>query len=243
MTYNACMDPSSGVPWKKDYTTSPDEVQKRLVFQGIPVQIERPKGFKKTWTYANSTKKPTSVVYKHDYGAIPGTKDYDGEELDVFMGPNQKSKKVFVVSKGQTHNKDLFDEHKVLLGFSSMPQAHRAMQRYLSETMQGIREMDIKDFKAEIDKHGLIKRAYEAGQREALASFAPPPQKPPPGAKKSPPLTKLPGWAGIKNLGGKQAVFNPAVTEKERGAALAEQGARKARQVNARAPVPISATS
>lgn len=166
------MDPTPGVPWKKDYTTTPDEVQKRLMFQGIPVQIERPKGFKKTWTYANSTKKPTSVVYKHDYGAIPGTKDYDGEELDVFMGPNKKSKKVFVVSKGQTHDKSKFDEHKVLLGFSSMPQANKAMQRYLSETMQGIREMDIKDFKKQIDEHGLIKRAFVDGLQAALEKYA-----------------------------------------------------------------------
>jgi hypothetical protein len=166
------MDPTPGVPWKKDYTTTPDVVQKRITFQGIPVQIERPKGFKKTWEYKGTSKPPTTVVYKHDYGAIPGTKDYDGEELDVFMGPNKRSKKVFVVSKGQTHDKSKFDEHKVLLGFSNMQQANKQMQQYLSETMQGIREMHINDFKKEIDKHGLIKRAFDAGQQSAWAKFS-----------------------------------------------------------------------
>ena len=79
---------------------------------GLDVTIENPKGSFRTGVHAG---KPWRVRMPADYGYIRGTTGADGDHVDCFVGPDEKSEKVFVIDQ-----KDLktgaFDECKCILG-------------------------------------------------------------------------------------------------------------------------------
>ena len=60
-----------------------------------------------------------------EYQSIPivieGVQGADGDELDCFVGPNASASRVYIINqvKGNGH----FDEHKIMLGFSSTGEA------------------------------------------------------------------------------------------------------------------------
>lgn len=84
------------------------------------VKIDTPKGKKRE----HHGSKPLPV----DYGHIAGTKGADNMDVDAFVGPDKKSKKAFVIN--QVHPvTGKFDEHKVMLGFNSLPEAVKAYQK------------------------------------------------------------------------------------------------------------------
>jgi ADP-ribose pyrophosphatase YjhB (NUDIX family) len=91
----------------------------QVLFQGIPVIIDRPAGYVQTgvddcgcaWTR----------TYLYDYGYIPGTEGGDGEGLDVYLGPAVESP--FAFWAVQTDRAGCFDEYKVFLGFGSIEDA------------------------------------------------------------------------------------------------------------------------
>ena len=56
-----------------------------------------------------------------------GLAEKDGDELDVFIGPDHKSKIIFVVNQKKLNGS--FDEHKILFGFSTYADASKG---YLS---------------------------------------------------------------------------------------------------------------
>src|SRR5574343_851210 len=58
----------------------------------------------------------------HHYGYIKGTVGNDNDHVDVFIGDNPESEKVFVVNQIY-QDTGKFDEHKVLLGFNSLAEA------------------------------------------------------------------------------------------------------------------------
>src|SRR5690606_33003838 len=57
------------------------------------------------------------VSMKSHYGYIKKSKGADGDHVDVFVGPNPESGRVFVVDQVNTDGS--FDEHKALMGFDS----------------------------------------------------------------------------------------------------------------------------
>jgi Inorganic Pyrophosphatase len=57
-----------------------------------------------------------------DYGYIVGTTGADGDELDVYLGLNPESDIVYVVDQNRM-NECIFDEHKCMLGYSSIKEA------------------------------------------------------------------------------------------------------------------------
>ena len=88
-------------------------------FAGLPVVIDRPKGTLIRGTLADGTQ--WSRTWPVDYGYFPRTDGGDGQGLDVFLGPNPKSKRVFWT----THkNPDgTFDQLKTFLGFDQKQDA------------------------------------------------------------------------------------------------------------------------
>lgn len=87
---------------------------------GMDISIENPRGSVRSGT------RPDGTTWSHEmsdhYGYVKGTVGNDGDHVDVYVGPNPDSNKVFVVD--QMHQKDgSFDEHKAMLGFDSKEQA------------------------------------------------------------------------------------------------------------------------
>lgn len=116
------------------------------IFQGLMIGIENEKGTTRSGVDPNGYK--WSVKMYHDYGYIWNTKAGDGDSIDCYLGPNEDSEKVFVVSQVNPNTKQ-FDEYKVMLGFGNK---HDAMIAYRNQYdspdfFGGIKEFSLADFK------------------------------------------------------------------------------------------------
>ncbi|NDV77853.1 LPD38 domain-containing protein [Dysgonomonas sp. 511] len=118
--------------------TNPTEAQKeagnykkgKVTIQGFNISIEQPQGSVRSGVDANG--KEWSITMNNTYGYIRGTEGKDGDHIDVFLGNNPESSRVFVID--QVNQDGSFDEHKVMLGFESALSAKRA---YLSNYEKG----------------------------------------------------------------------------------------------------------
>lgn len=120
-------------------------------YLGLPLTIEWRKGDLKE-------DKAGHTWYMHaDYGFINGSAGNDGEEMDIFLGPDKESQRVFMfpLLKGASHDhvesdtfEDVLDEFKVCLGFPTPADAQRAMlDQYGSSRIGNLTEMSIVDLK------------------------------------------------------------------------------------------------
>lgn len=88
--------------------------------RGFDITIENPVGSKR---YYGKDKKKYNVMQNH-YGYFTKSKGKDGDQVDVFIGPDvEKFEKVYVVDQ-KINGK--FDESKVMFGFSSKKEAKAA---------------------------------------------------------------------------------------------------------------------
>lgn len=118
--------------------TNPSEAQKEagnykkghIKINGFDVTIEQPAGSVRYGKDASGKK--WSQVMNNTYGYIRGTEGVDGDHIDVFLGPDMNSDMVYVVDQVNTDGS--FDEHKVMMGFSSLEDARSA---YLSNYEEG----------------------------------------------------------------------------------------------------------
>ena len=122
--------------------TNPSEAQKEagnykkghIKINGFDVTIEQPAGSVRSGKDANG--KEWSVTMNNTYGYIRGTKGVDGDHIDVFLGPDMNSDMVYVVDQVNTDGS--FDEHKVMMGFSSLEDARSAYLSNYEEGWQGV---------------------------------------------------------------------------------------------------------
>lgn len=107
-----------------------DEEDPRLrVFAGLPIVIENPRGSRREWIDSDGT--PGSTLMRWDYGFIDGVAGADGEEIDVYLGPDESSPWVFVVhQQSKSSGFETYDEDKVMLGW---PDAASATEAYLDQ--------------------------------------------------------------------------------------------------------------
>jgi hypothetical protein len=87
----------------------------RFQLNGVTVVIENPEG--STRRSKPGAKVEWETKMRHHYGDLAGTKGADGAPVDVFIGPDPSSSKIFVVD--QVNEDGSFDEHKVMMGFRS----------------------------------------------------------------------------------------------------------------------------
>ena len=129
---------------------------------GFQITIENPKG-----SYRKGKDKDGhewKTLMHNDYGYFVRTLGKDGDAIDVFIGPNLKSQKIFPID--QFVNGE-FDETKVMLGFDNKEEAKAA---YLSNY-----EKDWKGFKyiTEVDIDTFKKWLYDGyRQRKPFAKYA-----------------------------------------------------------------------
>lgn len=85
----------------------------------------------------------------NSYGYFKTTEGKDGDEIDVFLGEDLDSPRVFVVDQVVPDSGE-FDESKVMLGFNDINTAERAYLSNYSADWKGlgsITEVDIDSFK------------------------------------------------------------------------------------------------
>jgi len=84
-------------------------------FQGLPITIENMPGTIREWADDEGNKGSTLMLFA--YGYLDDTDSMDGEELDVFVGPDPRAQNAYVVHQ-QNPKTGIYDEEKVMLGFS-----------------------------------------------------------------------------------------------------------------------------
>lgn len=117
---DAATSPKNNVPIPTEEQKKNGDYKKGHVkMHGLNISIENPKG--STRSGVSSTGKKWSIKLKNHYGYIDGTTGKDKDHIDIFLGPNPNSEKVFVVN--QKNSEDKFDEHKVLMGWDKLADA------------------------------------------------------------------------------------------------------------------------
>jgi len=132
-------------------------------FQGMKIAIENKAGSIRKW---HDPRKPedgeTKMLYP--YGYVKGTLGLDGDEVDVFLGPDKDSDKVFVITQLQRFEFEEVDEQKVMLGFKDADRAKTAyLQHFDNARFFGdMQEMTVDEFKTKVKerKGKLIKALY-----------------------------------------------------------------------------------
>ena len=135
---------------------------------GLDITIENPKGSVRKGI--NKDGKAWEIVMKHHYGYILRTEDKDGDQVDVFVGEELTSEKVFVVNQ-MVPATTQFDEHKTMMGFETVEQARVAYLANYESGWQGlgnIVSLSIDEFKAwlkEADQTKPISKATIKGHK------------------------------------------------------------------------------
>ena len=104
--------------------TQPTEGQKeagnyrkgKFTLHGMEIAVENPKGSERSGVDRDG--KPWSVTMPATYGYIRRTEGADGDQVDVYVGPEPESEEVFVVDQVDADTR-AFDEHKVMMGYPS----------------------------------------------------------------------------------------------------------------------------
>ncbi|MGY5392084.1 PLxRFG domain-containing protein [Acinetobacter sp. NigerLNRRAM0016] len=130
---------------------------------GLDIAVENPRGS------TRSGKNPDGSDWSHTmsdhYGYIKKTKGADQEQLDVYVGKNPESERVFIVDQLNQDN-DQFDEHKIMLGYQSLEEAEQA---YKSNFDPGwkvgpIRSLSKDEFKSWLDNDDTVRPVSEKVQ-------------------------------------------------------------------------------
>ena len=131
--------------------------KKHIKFNTFDIAIENRKNSIRSGTDPDG--KEWSVKMPYDYGYIKRTDGADGDAIDVFVGDDKKSERIFIIN--QTDHNGKFDEHKVMMGFTDKKGAEKG---YLSAYEKGwsnytnILEMSIDEFKEWLNNKDTTKR-------------------------------------------------------------------------------------
>ena len=134
----------------KDIDVEPTEAQKKagnykkghVKIQGFDITIENPKGAIRKGVDDNG--KAWSTEMKNHYGYFKNTEGKDGDHIDVFIGDNPNSKRIFVVDQVNPKTKE-FDESKVMLGFDTEDEAKKAYLSNYSKDWKGFKDITYVD--------------------------------------------------------------------------------------------------
>lgn len=134
--------------------TANDPIKEKIEIAGVPVWLEWKGGDTREYKGKNG-KVSFSKLMKHHYGYIPDTKDADGEEIDVYVGPNRSSKTAWIIK--QLKKDGSFDENKVMMGFGSKDNAKSSYDHHMGgakERFGGIKEVSVSALKALFGNNG-----------------------------------------------------------------------------------------
>jgi len=132
-----------------------DPVKGTLEVGGVEICVEWPKGSIRRYK-ENGIMKDGKLMLA-SYGYVPDTITSDGEELDVYVGPNKRSERVFLLLQKPTpwdiSQNNLEPEEKYMLGFDDMEEARKAFIGSMpAKFFKNIREVDWSYFVHRVDK-------------------------------------------------------------------------------------------
>lgn len=137
----------------------------QVSWNGLKISIETPAGH---WRIG---KKPNGKLWmvkmRNSYGYIQRVKGYDGDCLDVFLGPHLESNLVFVINQNKPGTKE-FDEHKVMIGWLTEAEARVAYLANFTNDWKGYAgcvKMTVDEFKAWARSDAAAGRAKAADAR------------------------------------------------------------------------------
>ena len=144
---------------------NPSEAQKKAgnyskthrFFHGLDITLENLKGHPRSGIGRNG--KRWSVTMPASYGYIKRTEGADGDHVDCYLGPNEKSDQVFVVDQKDAET-GKFDEHKTLLGFSSEKEALKTYRAGFSDgkdRVKHVKRMTISEFRDWLERGNTSK--------------------------------------------------------------------------------------
>jgi len=138
--------------------TQPTEAQKEagnyskahVKIHGLDISIENPKGSERSGRDAGGNE--WRVQMPAAYGYVKRTEGADGDQVDVYIGDNPQSQRVFVVDQIDPATGN-FDEHKALIGFDQPSDAVKTYQAGFSDgsgmrRIGAVSEMSTDEFKA-----------------------------------------------------------------------------------------------
>lgn len=163
------------------------KLSRRFYFRGLHISIETDKGELRHWYDPHNKTKGTTKM-KYPYGYIRRTKGTDGDHVDVYVGPNEQAKNVYVIHQMKAPDFKKFDEDKCMLGFNSAESARAAYHRHYNDKrfLGSITTMPFEEFEkkvlrtfdlkrppkiAEAPVNTQTKTAYVLGVDAALAVF------------------------------------------------------------------------
>jgi hypothetical protein len=153
----------------------------RIKFQGFDISIENRKGSIRHWHDKNTDTKG-ETKFEFPYGYIRLSEGLDGDQVDVFIGPNEKAKKAYVIHQMKAPEFKELDEDKVMLGFPSAKEAKAAyLRHYDSPKFFGsMTTLPVEEFRKKVYKmkRRMIKAKPPDGQLELPLTKAGPASEP-----------------------------------------------------------------
>lgn len=131
---------------KTDLTRTQKESGKypkgKVTLKNIPITIENPKGSFRDGVSPQGV--PWKSQLNYTYGYIDDSVGADGEEIDVFLGPLASTEQDFLVYiiNQIDPTTGVFDEHKIMFGFSNWSEAKKAYLSCYEPGWKGFGSMD-----------------------------------------------------------------------------------------------------
>lgn len=113
-----------------------DQRGRELLFNNIPITIEVERGLPRHVGSSGGS------IMAAPYGYVQGTEGLDGDSVDVFIGPNENSKTVFIILQQDPDTKELH-QHKCFLGFDKLDDAVKVFTSFYADGRGGERLQDV----------------------------------------------------------------------------------------------------
>ena len=119
-------------------------------FQGLDIRVQNPTGTLRSGIAPNGQTWETAM--EADYGYIASTEGKDGEDVDVFVGPDKDAQSAYIITIMKPPSFENIDEQKVMLGYNTGAEAKRVfLQHYDSPRFFGsMTAMTMTDFKKKV---------------------------------------------------------------------------------------------
>jgi hypothetical protein len=142
-------------------------LEDRYAFQGLDIAVENKKGSTRRWYDENGGERGSTKMHA-DYGYIEDCLGSDDEPIDVYVGPDEDAKMVYVVHQQKAPDFKAYDEDKVMLGYASEESAREAyLKQYNDDRFYGgMSSMTVETFRAKICEGGKITNKSELAKSD-----------------------------------------------------------------------------
>lgn len=139
--------------WRHREKTARYKLSRRITFRGLQISVETDKGEKRHWHDPHEHKDGVTLM-KYPYGYIRRTEGVDGDHVDVYVGPNEDAKSVYIVHQMKAPDFKKFDEDKCMLGFDTLEDAKKAYLAHYNKPgfLGSITTMPFEEFKEKVMK-------------------------------------------------------------------------------------------